>query len=144
MLSTSKLLDDPHSPVSWIEGYSAEDIATMQREDADIGIVRTWLEKDENPTKLMLGREVIQPVHLITKNIPGHLSPQTADEWIADLSLRLAEAHACARQNLKQTQHRQKRDYDLRVVEHHYSEGDLVYKLDSTTKFGQSQKLSTG
>lgn len=93
------------------------------------------------PNRLMLGREVIQPVHLITNNIPGHLSPQTADEWIADLSLRLAEAHACARQNLKQTQHRQKRDYDLRVVEHHYSEGDLVYKLDSTTKVGQSQKL---
>lgn len=48
----AKLLDDPHLPVSWIEGYSAEDNATLQREDADIGIVRTWLEKDENPTKL--------------------------------------------------------------------------------------------
>lgn len=26
-----------------------------------------------------------------------------------------------------------KRDYDLRVVEHHYSDGNLVYKLDFTT-----------
>lgn len=69
---------------------------------------------------------MIQPVHLITGNIPGHLSPQTADEWIADLSPRLAEAHVCARQNLKQTQQRQKRDYDLRVVEHHYSDGSVV------------------
>lgn len=93
------------------------------------------------PNILMLGRELIQPVHLVTGNILGHLSPQTADEWIADLSLRLAEAHACALKNLKQAQHKQKRDYDLRVVEHHYSDGDLVYKLDSTTKVGQSQKL---
>lgn len=56
-IRAAKLLDDPHLPVSWIEGYSAEDIATMQREDADIGIVRTWLEKDENPTKSQLHLE---------------------------------------------------------------------------------------
>ena len=93
------------------------------------------------PNRLMLGREVIQPVHLITGNIPGNLSPLGADEWSADLSRRLTDAHHCARQNLKQAQLRQKRDYDLRVVEHHYDEGDLVYKLDSATKVGQSQKL---
>lgn len=79
------------------------------------------------PNGLMLGREVIQPIHLITGNIPGNWSPHSPDEWSADLGRRLADAHACARQNLKQTQHRQKRD--------------LVYKIDSTTKVGQSQKL---
>ena len=80
------------------------------------------------PNGLMLGREVIQPIHLITGNIPGNWSPHSPDEWSADLGRRLADAHACARQNLKQAQHRQKRDNDLRVVEHHYNQGDLVYK----------------
>lgn len=37
----AKLQDDPILQVSWIEGYSAEDIATLQREDTDIDIVRT-------------------------------------------------------------------------------------------------------
>ena len=29
----------------------------------------------------------------------------------------------------------------MRLVEHHYNPGDIVYKLDSTTKVGQSSKL---
>jgi len=33
------------------------------------------------------------------------------------------------------------RDYDLRIVQHAYQEGDLVYKLDSSSKIGQSSKL---
>lgn len=41
----------------------------------------------------------------------------------------------------EKTQHSQKRDYDLRLVEHHYSDVDLVYKFETTTKVSQSQKL---
>lgn len=86
---------------------------------------------------MILGREVIQSIHLIVGNIPGNLSSHSADEWSADLGRRLVDAHACARHNLKQAQHRQKRDYDLRIVENHYNLGDLVC-LDSTTKVGLS------
>ena len=46
-----------------------------------------------------------------------------------------------ARGNLRAAQHRQKRDYDLRLVDKQYVMGDLVYKLDSSTKIGQSKKL---
>lgn len=53
----AKFQDDQNLPVSWIEGYSAEDIATMQQEDTDIGIIRTWLDKEENPTKSQLHLE---------------------------------------------------------------------------------------
>lgn len=50
----AELQDDHNLPISWIEGYSTEDIATMQRKDTDIGIVKTWLEKEEYPTKSQL------------------------------------------------------------------------------------------
>lgn len=33
------------------------------------------------------------------------------------------------------------RDYNMRLVEHHNIPGDIVYKLDSTTKVGRSSKL---
>lgn len=38
----------------------------------------------------------------------------------------------------------QKRDYAMRLVEQHYSPGDIVYKLDSTTKVRQSRSPWTG
>lgn len=69
-------------------------------------------QTEYTPYRSMLWQEVIQPKNFVTCNIPGNLSPQTTDEQIAYQNLRLAEAHACARQNLKQTQHRQKGDYD--------------------------------
>jgi len=51
------------------------------------------------------------------------------------------DVHQMARDNLRAAQHRQKRDYDLRLVEKQYVMGDLVYKLDSSTKIDQSKKL---
>jgi hypothetical protein len=52
----------------------------------------------------------------------------------------LREVHQFAGDNLRTSQARQKRDYDLRVVQHAYQEGDLVCKLDSSSKIGQSRK----
>lgn len=93
------------------------------------------------PNRLMLGREVIQPVHLLIRNIPDCLHSQEPSEWCFDLANRLSKAHLHARQNLQEAQLRQKRDYDMRLVEHYYNPGDIVYKLDSITKVGQSSKL---
>ncbi|CAG2224296.1 unnamed protein product [Mytilus edulis] len=56
---------------------------------------------------------------------------------------RMQKIHEFARHSLHTSQLRQKRDYDLRVVEHKYQPGDLVYKADSTTKVGQSRKLKS-
>ena len=88
----------------------------------------------------MLGREVI---HLYISSLVTYQGLVTAQSRRMDCwSWSSACGCTCiARQNLKQAQHRQKRDYDLRVVNHHYNQGDLVYKIDSTTKVGQSQKL---
>jgi hypothetical protein len=49
------------------------------------------------------------------------------------LSQRLADAHHFACRNLMQAQLLQKRDYDLRLAEHRNNEGDIVYKLESST-----------
>lgn len=53
----AKLQDGHYLPVSWIEGYFAEDVAALQRENTDISIVTTWVEKEENPTKSQLHLE---------------------------------------------------------------------------------------
>lgn len=93
------------------------------------------------PNRLMLGREVIQPAHLLMGHLPEDLHSQEPSDWCLDLANRLSKAHHHARQNLQEAQLRQKRDNDMRLVEHHYNPGDIVYKLDSTTKVGQSSKL---
>ena len=49
--------------------------------------------------------------------------------------------HHFARQALKMAQCRQKRLYDLRLNEKHFSEGDLVFVRDSTRTKGKSPKL---
>lgn len=43
-------------------------------------------------------------------------------------------AQQMARRNIQTSQVRQQRDYDLLLSESHYSEGDVVYKLESSTK----------
>lgn len=54
---TAKLQDDCYPSVSWVEGYSAADIARMQQEDTDIGPVINWLENKEDPAKSQLHLE---------------------------------------------------------------------------------------
>ena len=88
---------------------------------------------------LMLGRETIQPIDLIL-GLPGptHQDPPT---WVANLSNNLSQVHQLAREKTEQTQLRQKRDYDLRILEMTYSPGDVVYLRDSSTVIGISTKL---
>ena len=50
----------------------------------------------------------------------------------------LQQVHQLARDNLLSSQLRQKKDYDLRLKVKTYEVGDLVYKLDSAKKVGQS------
>lgn len=66
----------------------------------------------------MLGRETIQSIQLMLGTVPCALEQYNPDSWIAHLSKSLHEVHKLARANLKTTQQRQKRDYDLRLVKH--------------------------
>ena len=61
--------------------------------------------------------------------------------------LEITKTWTTGKGNIGQTQLRQKRNYDLRILEMTYSPGDIVYLRDSSTVIGISTKLrppSTG
>ena len=82
----------------------------------------------------MLGRETIQPVQLLL-GIPQQCQEQLdPDSWVVKLADSLREVHQFARDNLRTSQARQKRDYDLRVVQHAYQEDDLGFVVQNRTE----------
>ena len=91
------------------------------------------------PNMMMLGREVNQPVDLL---FPTKATEMSADQYVAELQKSLKKAHDVARRNLKTTQERMKRDYDLKTYVRVYDVGDPVYILDTATIKGQCKKLS--
>ena len=53
----------------------------------------------------------------------------------------MAKAHETARDHLQGDQARQKDYYNRTAREQRFEAGDLVYKLDTTTKIGVTTKL---
>lgn len=94
--------------------------------------------------KLMLGREVNMPAHLMFPSDRKRDDPQTADpeSYAATLVHNLNRAHETARTTLKTTLRRMKRNYDLRVLEKPYEEGDVIHLLDTAVIKGKCKKLS--
>ncbi|VDI20678.1 COMPASS component SPP1 [Mytilus galloprovincialis] len=90
--------------------------------------------------KLMLGREVNTPAELMFRP-PRDGSPPDLDGYVAELVEAMQAAHEVARLNIKTSQLRSKRDYDLRVNLRQYNVGDLVYQLDTATTPGKCKKL---
>ena len=88
---------------------------------------------------LMLGRETIQPIDLMLGN--SNESPKYPSEWVSTLASDLSRAHRSARKAIGQSQFRQKRDYDLKVLKKAYNVGDVVYLRDTSAKVGVSRKL---
>ena len=80
----------------------------------------------ESPNMLMLGREVKLPIDLTTELPKGE-----NEELTTDYALRLREsiksAHDRARNCLKQSARRQKRNYDRRVKEQKLAKGQFVW-----------------
>jgi transposase InsO family protein len=91
--------------------------------------------------KLMLGRETTQPIHLLLGLPNTSAQRREHDPWILELAENLKTVHRYARQSLKAAQMRQKRDYDMRMLEHSYNIGDLIFLRDSSTKIGLSKRL---
>ena len=99
----------------------------------------------ENPStgfsanRLMLGREVNKPAHVHF----GMSSPVSVSgsEYINRLDFVMRETHRIARENLKGTLLRKKRDYDVKLKQESYEVGDFVYKLNYATEKGVSKKL---
>ena len=90
------------------------------------------------PNKLMLGREVTQPLELMCG---VQETRHSTAEYVKLVETRMAEAHEAARRSLKETQRRQKRSYDIQQHTTRYQEGDAVLMTNSASKIGQSRKL---
>lgn len=95
------------------------------------------------PNRLMLGREVIRPLNIMTGAHDQILKTAEPSCWVQELEKHLSEAHEICRTNLKSAQLRQKKNYDLRVLENSYQIGDVVLLFNSATKVGQSSKLKS-
>ena len=91
----------------------------------------------------MFGREVTQPIDLTFGILTANRKDKDIVEYVQNLIIALNLTHNVARENLKESQGRQKREYDLRSKQKSYSVGDAVYKRDTVTatKLGQSRKL---
>ena len=88
----------------------------------------------------MLGREINQPVDLMFRTPTGH--EKDLDEYTSHLRENILSAHEVARDKLRTSQARMKRDYDVKVLENTYNVRDLVYISDPSYKQGTSKKLA--
>ena len=93
------------------------------------------------PNRMMLGREVHQPqgITLRVQEVNAHRSPPA--EYVADLEANMLDIHELARERLRTSQLRSKKDHDLRARQRTFKPGDLVYVRDDARKKGQSPKL---
>ena len=90
---------------------------------------------------MMLGREIGLPAELMFGS-PGNTGQPEGDQYVGELQTAIEWAHRVARETLKQSQKRMKRDYDVKVRVRELKLGDLVYQLDTATVKGKTRKLS--
>ena len=107
------------------------------------GAVRSSVNRHTGYTAnmMMLGREVNTPADLMFTSDSPQL-PQDPSDYVQQLRSTLQEVHSLARKHLQTSLERMKKDYDLRVREHTYKVGDVVYWLQSATKKGKCKKLT--
>ncbi|CAC5422280.1 unnamed protein product [Mytilus coruscus] len=98
---------------------------------------RIYAESDD------VGQRDYPTVHLLLGLPQYGQNKMTPSAKVQHLISRMQKTHEFAGHHLHTSQLRQKKDYDLRVVEHKYQQGDLVYKGGSTKKVGQSRKLKS-
>ena len=91
------------------------------------------------PNELMLGREIEVPLDVLTELSPDTSTP--VSDYAQALKRRLAMAHEFARQNLKKTAVRQKRNYDKKMAGKPFQVGDSVWLHQVRRKKGRNPKL---
>ena len=92
--------------------------------------------------KLMLGREINTPAKLMFPVVGGKPSG-TVEDYVENLEREISHAHEVARDKLKSSLKRMKRNYDLCILTRTYKEGDPVYVLDTATLKGKCRKLTS-
>ena len=87
----------------------------------------------------MLGREVLQPQEII------YGSPRAENtnygEYVTQLQNNLTNAHEAARQHLKQSIERYKRNHDLNISKNTYTVGQIAWYLNEQRRKGKCPKL---
>ena len=91
------------------------------------------------PNKLFLGREVTSPADLEFVLPPN--TPRSHNEYVVQLQDDLQKAHEAARKHLQERCVRNKKDYDIRILQHQFEPGDAVYVLHRTPVTGVPKKL---
>jgi hypothetical protein len=94
-----------------------------------------------SPNMLMLGREVILPIEISLGCIPHKNQSGDANDYVCELQDRLCKIYEIARQTLRKTANVQKRDYDTRISQNTYKDGDLVLCLNKANVKGISKKI---
>jgi hypothetical protein len=92
---------------------------------------------------MMLGREIVTPLELITGVSEGNSKPLPSTEHVQQLTKPLQEVHEFARERIGKTQKYQKQTHDLKLRQCAFNVGDLVYRLDSASSPGESRKLKS-
>ncbi|CAG2246096.1 unnamed protein product [Mytilus edulis] len=78
-----------------------------------------------SPNKLMLGREVNLP-HELLYPLPRHNAQKPVNEYVDDLRVHMEDIYHVARENLKQSGEKQKRDHDTRIIDKPFLVGSLM------------------
>ena len=94
------------------------------------------------PNKLFLGREVTSPADLEFVLPPN--TPRSHNEYVVQLQDDLQKAHEAARKHLQERCVRNKKDYDIRILQNQFEPEDAVYVLHRTTVTGVYQEAKTG
>lgn len=95
------------------------------------------------PNYLMLGREVLRPLDLMLPSIKDDQSPGSVAGYVEKYQEAFQQAHEIARVNLKQTQRRQKQDYDVKLKHAMYKVGDIVMRIRDAAIVGVTRKLQS-
>ena len=91
------------------------------------------------PNKLFLGREVTSPADLEFVLPPQ--APELHNEYVLQLQNDLRKAHDAARKHLQERCVRNKKNYDIRIMQQQFDAGDAVYVLNRTPVTGIPKKL---
>jgi len=87
----------------------------------------------------MLGREVNVPAQLMFPNVQDKCVD--TEEYVCQLTENMKKAHQIARETLKTSSKKMKRNYDLKILLRPYKEGDVVYLMDTAVLKGKCRKL---
>ena len=93
------------------------------------------------PNYLMFGTEINMPADIMLGTATVNKTDRPVPEHVKQMQESLRLACQAVRVNLGVAQRRQKKEYDAKAYQRTYNRGDLVYKLDESTKIGESKKL---